>query len=528
MISSLEIKNLHIALREQDDNYLVNDVSFIIRKGETLGIVGESGSGKTLTAMAIADLLPNSIEVKKGEIIIHENSKRTDFLKLANKEKRKIRGKKISVIFQEPMSSLNPSIKCGKQVAEIIQSHTKGSLSVIKKKVLDLFRETDLPNPEKIFKSYPFQLSGGQQQRVMIAMSIANNPDFILADEPTTALDVLVQKKIINLLKNIQAKYGMGIIFISHDIDLVANISSKMVVMRNGIIEEQGDINNIIKSPKSLYTKGLIRCKPRPETENRRLKTIDSFDNNKNKKAQNKETYPIKVSKDPILKFKNVDIYYETAKNLLGKATSFNHAVKNVSFHVFEFETFGVVGGSGSGKSTLGKSIIRLVEKMDGEIWYQSKNITNLSQREFKCFRRKIQLIFQDPYSSLNPKIKIGEAIKEVIAFHGLCKNEKEAKEKAISLLDDVKLNTGYYNRYPHELSGGQRQRVVIARALAVEPEFIICDESVSALDVSIQAEVLNLSTDTPVVRIERVRNISSTPTIYETIVLPAVHLGSL
>ncbi len=475
MIPSIELKNLVIGLKKNNETKLVNNISFTLRKGQTLGIVGESGSGKTLSVMAIVNLLPSLVEIKSGDIFLIEENKKTELTHATFNKIKKIRGKSVSVIFQEPLSSLNPSVKCGKQVLEIIMAHEQTKNKNLTQRVLKLFEDVDLPDPKKAFNSFPFELSGGQQQRIMIAMAIANNPDFIIADEPTTALDVLVQKKIIALLKNIQNKYGMGIIFISHDIDLVAQISDDIIVMRNGKIEEKGTKNEILNDPKSEYTKKLITLKPRPDTPR-----LDKYNNTLN-------------TRNSLLQVTNLDIYYCGKKNMLGRIREYFHIVKSVSFNVYEGETLGIVGGSGSGKSTLGKSVIHLFEKLHGSIKYRNKEISKLTEKEFKVFRKKIQLIFQDPYGSLNPKLTVGKAIFEVLKANNRKIESAEGKKRVEKLLVDVKLDTTFIRRYPHELSGGQRQRIVIARALAVEPELIICDESVSALDVSIQAEILHL-----------------------------------
>ena len=484
----LEIDNLTLTTKD-GERTLVKNISYRLEKGKTLGIVGESGSGKTISAMSVVGLLPPSITKKEGKIRLHRENQIIEFTEGNSKTLRKARGKIVSVVFQEPLSSLNPSMKCGKQLEEIVKQHQKITSAQIKKLILSIMHQVDLPDPENVYKSYPYQLSGGQQQRVMIAMAVINNPDYIIADEPTTALDVLVQKKIIQLLKNLQEQFGMGIIFISHDIDLVASISDRIVVMKDGEIMEQGPALDIMVNPQTQYTKDLIACKPRPETQKTRLKSIDNKNNSEEKGIIK---LPVDCTGDPLLRFKNVDLKYETGKNFMGTSRKYFHAVKNISFDVYQGETLGIVGGSGSGKSTIGKAIVRLVEESGGDIWYRGERLSGISSNLHK-FRKMIQLVFQDPYSSLNPKIRIGEAIFEVLKVHGLCRNREEGMKKVIDLLTDVKMSSDYLYRYPHELSGGQRQRIVIARALAVEPELIICDESVSALDVSIQAEVLNL-----------------------------------
>ncbi len=498
----LEIKNLSVSFKTENGTIkAVDDISFILNKGETLGIVGESGSGKTVTSLAVMSLIslpPGKID--SGEIIYH-NENSCDLLKLPEKKLRKFRGNDIAMIFQEPMSSLNPAYTCGNQVVEMLRLHKNISKKEAKDQTIALFEEVKLPRPESIYKSYPHQLSGGQKQRVMIAMAISCEPAILIADEPTTALDVTVQKTILELMKELQIKYGMGLIFITHDLGVVAQIADKAVVMYKGKIVESNTVENIFKNPQHPYTKGLLACRPPLDKRLKVLPTISDFLNSDNdyfdfiaekpeeRKAHHKKLY----SSEAVLEVENIKTYYPLEKSFTGKIKSYVKAVDDVSFEVYPGETIGLVGESGCGKTTLGRTIMRLLKPTEGVIKYQNKDITTLKGSELRAFRKNMQIIFQDPYSSLNPRITVGEAITEPMKVHNLYKNNKERKNKAIELLERVSMNESQYYRYPHEFSGGQRQRICIARALALNPKFIICDESVSALDVSIQAQVLNL-----------------------------------
>ncbi len=401
------------------------------------------------------------------------------------------------MIFQEPMTSLNPSLTCGKQISEIIQLHLKLSKKDAKIAVLALFEQVKLPDPAVVFKKYPHQISGGQQQRVMIAMAIACKPDVLIADEPTTALDVTVQKEIIALLKNIQKKTKMSILFISHDLALISEICQDVIVMYKGKIVESGNVQQIFNNPKNNYTKALINSRPSTKTRLKRLPTIadylsDTEINDVITEKQRQENHQKLYSKKPILEIKNVDKNYIKKGFLFQKDVVFK-AVNQVSFNVYEGETLGLVGESGCGKSTLGNAILQLDKASSGQIFYKGQDITKIPKKELRSLRKEIQLIFQDPYSSLNPRIPVGKAIMEPMKVHGLYKNDKERKEKTIALLKRVGLSENHFYRYPHEFSGGQRQRIGIARTIAVNPKLIICDESVSALDISVQAQVLNL-----------------------------------
>ncbi|OIP51554.1 MAG: ABC transporter ATP-binding protein [Flavobacteriaceae bacterium CG_4_8_14_3_um_filter_34_10] len=494
----LKVKNITIAFKAKNTwNTMVHGVSFSLFENEILGIVGESGSGKSVTALSIMGLLPEKVsKISEGTILYEEK----DLIKYSKKQWQKLRGNQISMIFQEPMSALNPSMTCGKQVAEILKIHCDSSHKEAKKQTLILFNKVKLPRPEDIFNSYPHQISGGQMQRVMIAIAIACKPNILIADEPTTALDVTVQKEIIALLKDLQKETNMSIIFISHDLSLVSEIADRALVMYQGKIVEQGAIAQLFHSPKHQYTKALLHTRPSLTKRAERLPTIADFLENRvatniisaqERAIRHKKLYKQK----PLLEVINLEKEYFSNAGFFKKKTIVK-AVNDLSFKLFEGETLGLVGESGCGKSTLGKAILQLEKATKGSIKYRGKEISNLSEADFRRFRKEIQIIFQDPYSSLNPRVLIGEAILEPMKVHHLHKNNKTRKAKVIEILKQVGLTEAYFYRYPHELSGGQRQRIGIARTIALEPKLIICDESVSALDISVQAQVLNLLND--------------------------------
>ncbi len=498
----LHIKNLTVEFKNENTYHkAVDHISFSLNKGQILGIVGESGSGKSVTSMAVMKLLSQPpAKISSGEIIFNSTTSTCDILKLSEAEMRKIRGNQIGMIFQEPMTSLNPVMKCGKQVMEALLLHQALTKKQAREKTIALFYDVLLPQPETIFGKYPHELSGGQKQRVMIAMAISCNPSLLIADEPTTALDVTVQKTILQLIKTLQQKYNMSVIFITHDLGVVAEIADNIAVMYKGQIVEHGNAHDILQSPKHPYTKGLMACRPSMDIRLEKLPTVGDFVNeeatfifkeitDENRKILHKEIYNSK----PILEIKNLEVDFVTKRSILGNALSSFKAVKNISFDVYEGETLGLVGESGCGKTTLGRSILQLLEASEGSIIYKGQNLTELSVNQMRQLRRKLQIIFQDPYSSLNPRINIGNAITEPMKVHNLYNNDRQRKQKAIELLERVGMNETQFLRYPHEFSGGQRQRICIARTLALNPELIICDESVSALDVSIQAQVLNL-----------------------------------
>jgi len=493
----IEIKNLSLSFPSEDGyRRVLHHLSLSIPKGKTLGVLGESGSGKSLTALALMRLLPKTVKVDSGEILYHHaDGKIVDLLSLSEKEMLSYRGKRIAMIFQEPMTSLNPTIRLGQQVAEVLKIHTDLSAQAIYEKVIALFKKVKLPRPEKLYKAYPHEVSGGQKQRVMIAMALAVEPDLIIADEPTTALDVTVQKRVLDLLAEIQKEYKTAILFITHDIGVMAHIADEIAVLYNGKKVEQGTAKAIIKQPQEPYTKGLIACQPPIETRPQRLLTVDDFLQEKADVVQRSLTSTAQYDKPPILEVNHVDVEYTVQRNFFGKETRSYKAVADVSFQLFRGETLGLVGESGCGKTSLSRALLRLLPYRQGDIYFAGKSIDDFNASEMTDFRRRFQIVFQDPYSALNPRITVGSTIMEVFKVHRKGKPENR-RERVLKLLKQVGLDETAYDRYPSEFSGGQRQRIVIARALAVEPEVLICDESVSALDVSVQAQILNLLND--------------------------------
>ncbi|MBE7633616.1 ABC transporter ATP-binding protein [Tenacibaculum finnmarkense] len=486
----LQVKNLEISFKNAAS--VIQEVSFNVQQTQILGIVGESGSGKSITSLAILGLLPKYATIT-GEILFKEQN----VLNYKNSDFQKIRGSQIAMIFQEPMSSLNPTLTCGFQVAEVLELHTNLSKKEIKQAVILLFEKVKLPRPMAIFNAYPHQISGGQKQRVMIAMAIACKPQLLIADEPTTALDVTVQKEIIALLKELQQEYKMGIIFISHDLGLVSEIADTVVVMRKGKVVEQGITKELFLHPKENYTKALIKSKPTLKKRFKILPTVIDFIKNTVKTEvytdeERKEFHQKIYAKTPLLEIKNLHKEYVSKVGWFSKRTVVK-AVNDVSFKIYQGETVGLVGESGCGKTTLGSSILQLEKATSGQIIYKGEDITRLSKKALKKLRKDIQIIFQDPFSSLNPRITLGNAIVEPMKVHNILNSFKERKEYVLNLLEKVGLEKAHFDRYPHEFSGGQRQRIGIARTIALQPKLIICDESVSALDVSVQAQVLNL-----------------------------------
>jgi peptide/nickel transport system ATP-binding protein len=509
----LEVQNLHLRLKSDDQwKPILKGISFSLQKGETIGIVGESGSGKSVTALSIMKLIPEKIaQWEQGSIRFYDQKLENCFeiMTASDAEMRKRRGKKIAMIFQEPMTSLNPVIKCGEQIMEAIRIHFPISQKEAHRKVIALFEEVKLPRPEKIFNSYPHELSGGQKQRVMIAMAMSCEPDILIADEPTTALDVTVQKGILELIKKLQTKNGMSVIFITHDLGVVAEIADSVLVLYKGEIVEQGKVIDLFKNPQHAYTKGLLACRPPLDIRLKVLPTVDDFVNasqnghpleiadllNQNVVSADERVYSHQkmYADTPYIRIQNLNKIYPVRKKSLLEKRTFVHAIQDINLDIFKGETLGLVGESGCGKTTLGRSMIRLIEPSSGAIVYKGKDIISLSTKDLRSMRKELQIILQDPYSSLNQRLTIGEMIMEPMKIHGIFDKEKDRKRRAIELMERVGLEEHHLYRYPHEFSGGQRQRISIARALAVNPEFIICDESVSALDVSVQAQVLNL-----------------------------------
>lgn len=519
----LVIENLSVTFdTEGGQVQAVKGISFSVAKGETVAIVGESGSGKSVTSLAAMRLLDERYAHLSGHIWQYaeggtEGGQRCDLLQLSPREIQRKRGNDLAMIFQEPMTSLNPVFRCGHQVAEAILVHQKISTKEAKHKTLALFEKVKLPNPERIFKAYPHELSGGQKQRVMIAMAMSCSPALLIADEPTTALDVTVQKTILELMKDLQRQNDMALLFITHDLGVVREIADKIVVMFRGNIVEQGTVAEVFANPQHPYTRSLLACRPPLDRRLRRLPTVQDFmhietlPNGKINMIEQAQTVSAAlaavsiapeevqrrneklVQQPPILEVRNLETWFVTQKTWWGKPTDFVKAVNNVSFSVYPSETLGLVGESGCGKTTLGRTILRLAPRREGQILFEGKDVFLMNEKELLAFRRKVQLIFQDPYSSLNPRLTVGAAIVEPMQVHQLFGTYKQCYDRAIELLETVGLSSAHFNRYPHEFSGGQRQRIGIARALAVNPSFLVCDESVSALDVSVQAQVLNL-----------------------------------
>ncbi|MBU3678042.1 MAG: ABC transporter ATP-binding protein [Candidatus Kapabacteria bacterium] len=513
----LEVRNLVTEFRSDVYNVkAVNDVSFTVHKGRTLGIVGESGSGKSVTSLSAMRLIPNPPgRITGGEIIFHEaDGATTDLLKISEEQMRSYRGNRIAMIFQEPMTSLNPVFTCGDQIIEAIKLHQNVSTEEARARALHLLNEVKLPRPEQMMTSYPHQLSGGQKQRVMIAMAMSCNPDLLIADEPTTALDVTVQATILDLMRQLQRQHNMAMMFITHDLGVIAEIADDVIVMYKGRIVEQGTVQEIFENPQHPYTKGLLACRPRLDRKLKVLPTVRDFMDESESgeiSARTRESVDERVdelsfsaeeiaarnarlaTEAPLLDVKNLEVHFPIKSGFFGRTSGVVKAVDGITFNVKPGETLGLVGESGCGKTTTGRAVLRLVEPTGGKVIFDGKDVRALGASDLKKMRRDFQIIFQDPYSSLNPRLSVGSAIMEVLTVHGVGDNEKERKEHVMYLLDKVNLLPRHFSNYPHEFSGGQRQRICIARALALKPKLLICDESVSALDVSVQAQVLNL-----------------------------------
>ena len=510
-MQQLQIKNLKVEFKTENGIFeALKGINISFKKGEIMGLVGESGSGKSVCSLSIMRLLEQNASIS-GEILFEE----TDLLSLSEREMQKLRGNRIAMIFQEPMTSLNPVITCGKQVSEAIILHQNSNKAIAKAKTIALFEEVKLPEPLLLFDKYPHELSGGQKQRVMIAMALACNPSILIADEPTTALDVTVQKSILELLLKLKTERNMSLIFISHDLAVIGEIADHILVMYKGEIVEQGAIKDVFLDPQHPYTKGLLACRPSPEIQLHTLPTISDFIINENGKMSSSESTVVGLqekysitpeeiankraliyAQKPLLSIQNLCTWFPKKRTWFGGTQKFTKAVDGVSFEVYPGETFGLVGESGCGKTTLSRTILKLIEPSSGEIIFNQQNLTHFSAAQMRPLRKDIQIIFQDPYSSLNPIKTIGATLIEPLQVHGIFTNNQQRKDFIINLMEKVGLQANQFNRYPHEFSGGQRQRVVIARALALQPKLIICDESVSALDVSIQAQVLNLLKD--------------------------------
>jgi peptide/nickel transport system ATP-binding protein len=495
----LTIENLSIDF--VTDNHITNavkNISLMVNRGEILALVGESGSGKSVTSLSILQLLPQpQAKYSNGSIVFSENGiDKIELIHAGQKLIRQVRGHKIAMIFQEPMTSLNPVMTCGRQVMEAILVHKRTGMDDARKQTIEWFAKVKLPDPEKMFDRYPHQLSGGQKQRVMIAMAMCCHPSLLICDEPTTALDVTVQKTILDLIKELQQQENMGVVFITHDLGVVSEIADNVAIMYKGEIVEQNNAQTIFKNPQHAYTKALIACRPAMHPKGEKLPVVSDFLGNESSKPSPALSQSVNLKNKILVQVKDLTVKFPVKTNILGKATEFMKAVNNVSFEILKGETLGLVGESGCGKTTLGRTLLRLIDPSSGTINYNKRDITNISREEMKKIRKDIQLIFQDPYSSLNPRLNIGAAISEPMKVAGMELNDRQRRKKVVELLDKVNLSPAMLNRYPHEFSGGQRQRIVIARALALEPDFLVCDESVSALDVSVQAQVLNLLND--------------------------------
>lgn len=500
----LKVENLEVSFKSESNQWIktVKGISFNIPKNETVALVGESGSGKSVTSLAVMGLLP------KGQSQISEQSQirfeDKDLLNLSVAELRNICGKDIAMIFQEPMSSLNPVFTVGDQIAEVLRIHLGMGRKQARARVLELLKEVGIPSPDTKIDAYPSQLSGGQQQRVMIAMAIACEPKLLIADEPTTALDVTIQKQIIDLLESLRQRREMSMLFITHDLALVGEIADEVIVMRHGEIRESGDAQQVLEQPNDVYTRALLHCRPQLSSRPYRLPVTSDFmkqENGQLIEAINLSTVHLQersrglTGDEPIiLDVQNLKKSFYSRKGLWGRDEF--QAVKGVSFKLAKGKTLGLVGESGSGKTTIGLLLMRLHEATGGQAFIDGKDILAMSEKEFALYQRKIQIIFQNPYASLNPRFTIGQILLEPMRIHGIGQNDQERKKIALELLERVSLPVEAYDRYPHEFSGGQRQRIAIARCLTLKPEILICDESVSALDVSVQAQVLNLLQD--------------------------------
>jgi peptide/nickel transport system ATP-binding protein len=531
----LEVTDLRTYFRTENGVVkAVDDISFRVDEGRTLGIVGESGSGKSVTSFSIMQLLAGAGRIESGRIALLGK----DLVRLPDRELRSMRGRDMSMIFQEPMTSLNPVFTVGWQVMEAILIHENMSRAAARERTLSLFREVGIPNPEQRIDSYPHQLSGGQKQRVMIAMALSCNPKLLIADEPTTALDVTIQAQILDLLRKLRDERGMSILFITHDLGVIAEIADDVAVMYRGKIVEYGPVLSIFEQPQHPYTRGLLACRPRLDTQYRLLPTVADFMETKEVNgtisiiekqpsssreeefrnggrgrllhppavlqalgydtAEKQHAYPedakfVPENVAPLLRVRNLQVHFPIRRGIFLRTVGHVKAVDGIGFDVYRGQTLGLVGESGCGKTTTGRAILRLIEPDAGEVSYDGRDLMSLSSGEMRAMRRKLQIIFQDPYGSMNPRMTIEAMLTEPMIIHGLGKNAVERRDKAVALLEEVDLSAEHLRRYPHEFSGGQRQRICIARCLAVEPEFIVCDESVSALDVSVQAQVLNL-----------------------------------
>ncbi|MDO6429228.1 ABC transporter ATP-binding protein [Flavitalea sp. BT771] len=498
MPSLLSIRDLTIDFRtEAGISPGVQAIHLEVEKGEIVALVGESGSGKSITSLSILQLLPMPpAHIRSGQILFTTREGVViDLLRQDHRSMQNIRGNEIAMIFQEPMTSLNPVFSCGHQVAEAIRVHQQVSGDSARRQAIQLFEKVRLPDPAGIYSRYPHELSGGQKQRVMIAMAMSNRPSLLICDEPTTALDVTVQKTILELISDLQRTEHMGVIFITHDLGVVAEIADRALVLYKGKVVEEGNVEDLFRRPQHPYTKGLLLCRPALHVKGERLPVVSDFMEGRDLSPR-PEAHGLQLTADVLIRVRDLRVWYPSRKSFLGKALAYTKAVDNVSFDIYKGETLGLVGESGCGKTTLGRALLRLIQPTGGTIAFEGRDMATYTSQELKKLRSHIQIVFQDPYSSLNPRITIGAAIAEVLKVHGRAATAAQRRQQTIQLLEKVSLSASHYDRYPHEFSGGQRQRIVIARALALQPSFIVCDESVSALDVSVQAQVLNLLND--------------------------------
>jgi len=490
----LQVHDLDVRFRldrKSEPFRAVKGISFDVPEHSTVALVGESGSGKSVSAMSILGLLPENAIVGPQSRILYGGR---DLLRTPQAELQAIRGKDISVIFQEPMTSLNPVFTVGEQIAEVLRQHMGMGIRQAQTRVAELLNEVGIPNPQLRVHSYPHEMSGGQQQRVMIAMAIACEPKLLIADEPTTALDVTIQKQILDLIANLQQRRHMSVLFITHDLGVVGDIADRVVVMQDGEIREQGPVEAIFEQPKHPYTKALLACRPRLDRRPRRLPVIDDFLRGDGQLHLEERHRGTSAADEIILEVRNLDKTFFLKEGLFGKRAI--PAVKGVSFRLPKGKTLGLVGESGSGKTTVGLTVMRLHEATGGEVLFEGRNLLALSEKEMMAYRRRIQIIFQNPYASLNPRFTVGQILLEPMRIHGIGADDRERIDMVMQLLRRVGLAEASFYKYPHEFSGGQRQRIAIARCLTMKPDVLICDESVSALDVSVQAQVLNLLQD--------------------------------
>ncbi len=499
----LDVRDLSVLF---GDAAVVQQVTFALHSGECIGLVGASGSGKSVTSLALMGLLDTRHAHSTGQAILHTSTGRQDLLAADHEAIRRLRGKELAMVFQEPMTALDPAYTVGEQVAEAVRTHLRLDRRAARRHVEERFAEVLLPDPSRIYDRYPHQLSGGQKQRVMIAMALSCEPRVLICDEPTTALDVLVQREILDLLMALRRQRNMGMIFITHDLGVVREVADRVLVMRHGRVVEEATVQTLFAAPQHPYTRGLIACRPDPTVHPERLLTVDDVLQDPERALHHQVrmvTSPDRearvqalMQQPPLLRVEGLDKTYAGGGGPFQRKRPDVHVLHKIGFNVYPGETLGVVGGSGSGKTTLGRSILRLLEPTAGQVFYKGTDITTLGVDAMRALRRELQIVFQDPYSALNPRVTVGGAIAEAMRVHGIGSSDKDRRSRIISLLQRVGLEARHYDRFPHQFSGGQRQRIVIARAIALEPRLVVCDESVAALDVSVQAQVLNLLND--------------------------------